>query len=77
LGNGDLAVVALCMDSSAGTFFNVVAPLAALGWTHQSTFVRDVYNHVNLNSAVKAGNLTLQVAPNTSSMVRLSRQSRF
>lgn len=73
LANGDLAVLALSMGSDEGTFFQVSAPLTALGWTHPTANVRDVYARVNIAPA--NGTLTLTIAPSTSSMVRLSRNS--
>lgn len=70
LSGGDLAVMALCTSDDAGTFFYVHASLAELGWTASSAFVRDLFNQKNTGRV--SGNLTLTLAPNYSSLVRLS-----
>lgn len=70
LQNGDLAVLALCMDESAGSFFKVSTSLESLGWKYKVAYVRDVYSKANASPA--HGNLTLTLAPQTSAMVRLS-----
>lgn len=71
LSRGDVAVLALCMASDAGTFFYASLPLSRLGWNATTANVRDLFNHVDLPKAKQ--NLTLTLGPGVSSMVRLSR----
>ena len=69
LANGDVAVMAICSDDSVGTFFNARVAFASF-WKYQVAYVRDLLNQKNLPPA--HGNLTLTLAPRSSSMVRLS-----
>ena len=70
LSNESLAIVVFSPNPSMGSFFKVSTSLSSLGWPYTSANVRDLFNKISYSVNQT---LQLEIAPNSCSMVKLSK----